>query len=154
MVCSLSFRGNCFHSRDVETGEMVTSEKTAAKHDSSERREIEAMFTRLVEHVNSIRGSVQVIKQKSQISTSSQKVVETWSQELKDITRKRGSRKSSANGNDLSSKAPTGNAKMQPRGQKCLPLNLSSHVISSRSRSFHPPGASLQNPAGYRWWGL
>jgi hypothetical protein len=132
---------------------MATSEKTAANHDSSERREIEIIFTRLVDQINSARGSVQVIKQKSQISTSSQKVVETWSQELKEIARKRDSRISLMSVNDAGIKVSPGNGQMQPRGQKCHLLN-SPLIFFSRSWSRHPPSASLQNTAGCCWWGL
>jgi hypothetical protein len=72
--------------------------------------------------INLARGHVQVIKQKRQISTSSQKVVETWSQELKEIARKRGSRKSSANGRDFGSSMVSDDSnQMQPRGQDFLP---------------------------------
>jgi hypothetical protein len=87
----------------------------------SGRREIEIIFTRLLDQINSARGSVQKIARKDQISTSSQKVVETWSQELKDIARKRDSRISLMNASDAGIKASQSNGQMRPRGMVLTP---------------------------------
>jgi hypothetical protein len=42
-------------------------------------------YVRLIEQLNSIRGSAQVIKQKKKISADAQKVVNTWSNQLKQV---------------------------------------------------------------------
>jgi hypothetical protein len=132
----------------LDKGKMMSSAKDDQK--ATERREIEMIFTQLMEQINSARGSVQVIDRKDQISTSSQKVVETWSQELKEIARKRGSRKSFENGSETGSKSSLGIAKMQPRGWEMGIHPLVELIVSSRSWSCHPSGAHLQNHTGCR----
>jgi hypothetical protein len=68
--------------------------KLASRPDSARSAgEIRDDYARLMEHLNSIRGNVQVIKQKDAISAASQKVAKVWSQELKDI-KTRGSKAS------------------------------------------------------------
>ena len=56
------------------------------KKRSSDMRELQALYARLMEQLNAARGAVQVIKQKDQISSASQKVAKTWANELKQAT--------------------------------------------------------------------
>jgi hypothetical protein len=77
-----------------------------------------------MEQINSARGSLQVIRQKSQLSTSSQKVVETWSQELKTITKKKAPRKRFSNGGFFGSRTSLRYIHMHPRGSKLLSIEL------------------------------
>jgi hypothetical protein len=99
----------------IDTGAPVSTQPTGDEN-AADRREIEAIYARLLDHINVARGSVQVIKRKDRISTASQKVVNTWSQELKEITRnKRGSRISLANTGDAGSFAVTSASSIQPQ---------------------------------------